>query len=376
MNVFIIRNLNTEYETPNMKAFTFTGVDYFGPITISIGRRTEKRWGALFTCLVTRAIHLEVALDVSTYSFFLCLMNLQHLRGRVAELYNDNGTNFIGANNELKKIKQRLASKGIDWYFNPPLLPHFGGAWEVMVKETKSLMKFFQGTYREHTLRATFNEIAFIINYRPLTHIALDSEEEEPLTPNHFILGCAGDAELSLNDVSQAEALKQQWKKAQNLTSHIWQRWIKEYLPTQVQRTKWQELQKPIEIGDVVVMADENRKGFHEKGIIIEVRPSKDGQVRSAVVKTYKGIFIRSTVRMAILDVMKNTSKIQEERNNIATNNSNNSSKNNAKKVSRFGMFMSVLLTMLYVNTVNGLKINPIEEDGIIALVYKIQRKS
>lgn len=64
--------------TPYMKAFTFTGVDYFGPVTVSIGRRTEKRWGALLTCLVTRAVHIEVAFDASTDSFFLCLMNLQH----------------------------------------------------------------------------------------------------------------------------------------------------------------------------------------------------------------------------------------------------------------------------------------------------------
>ncbi|XP_062537108.1 uncharacterized protein LOC134205653 isoform X2 [Armigeres subalbatus] len=110
-------------------------------------------------------------------------------------------------------------------------------------------------------------------------------------------------------------------------------------------------------------MADENRKGFHEKGIITEVRPGKDGQVRSAVVKTNKGHFIRPTVNMAILDVKKSTSEIQEERKNIATN---NLSKKNDEKVSRLGTFMSVLLIMLHVNTVNGLQINPIDEDGII----------
>ncbi|XP_062544887.1 uncharacterized protein LOC134211735 [Armigeres subalbatus] len=348
--------------TPHMKVFTYTGVDYFGPMIISIGRRTEKRWGALFTCLVTRAVHIEVAFDLSTDSFFLCLMNLQHLRGRIAELYSDNGTNFIGANNELKKIKQRLATEGIDWHFNPPLSPHFGGAWEIMVRETKSLLKYFQGVYREHTLRATLNEIAFIINCRPLTHIPLDSEEEEPLTPNHFILGCSGEAELSLNDVSQAEALKQQWKKAQSMTTQFWQRWIKEYLPTQVKRTKWQNSSKPIEIGDVVVMPDENRKGFYEKGIITEVRPAKDGQVRSAAVRTGKGTFIRPTINMGILDVRKNTNDIREECN-ITMQNSNNKK---SSKVSRLGMFMTVLLTILYVNTANGLQINPIEEGGML----------
>lgn len=164
-----------------------------------------------------------------------------------------------------------------------------------------------------------------------------------------------------MNDVSQGEALRQQWKKAQHLTKEFWNRWIKEYLPTQVKRPKWQTLSKPIEVGDIVMIADESRKGSWEKGIITEIRVSKDGQVRSAVVKTHNGTFVRPTINMAVLDVKKPN---QEDNK---TENVNDSAFNKkSKKISRLGICMSVLITILFINMTNGLQVIPIEEDGII----------
>ncbi|XP_053696951.1 uncharacterized protein LOC128744165 [Sabethes cyaneus] len=286
---------------PYFKPFTLTGVDYFGPYIISIGRRTEKRWGALFTCMTTRAVYLDLAYDLSADSFMVCLNSLQSRRGRVSELYSDNGTNFIGASNELKAIQHRLAGKGIDWHFIPPASPHFGGAWERLVKEVKSLLP--STTMPEHVLRGLLAVVENQINSRPLTNIPINSEDDEPLTPNHFLFGCVGDSETSLDDVSKTEASRQHWKRVQYLAKQFWDRWVKEYLPTLGKRSKWNYDCPPLKVGDIVMIMDENRKGNWKKGVIQEVHPSKDGQVRSAIVQTQDGQTKRPACKLTVLDV-------------------------------------------------------------------------
>lgn len=54
--------------TITSRAFTYVGLDLFGPITISVGRKTEKRWVKLATCLVVRAIHMEILTKLDTDS--------------------------------------------------------------------------------------------------------------------------------------------------------------------------------------------------------------------------------------------------------------------------------------------------------------------
>src|SRR5665811_1126111 len=113
--------------------FTYTGVDYFGPYLVTVGRSRQKRYGALFTCMTTRAVHLEVAHSLETDSFLMALNRFTSRRGLPQHIYSDNGTNFKGANNELKeclrqldgtRIYDEMANKGITWHFIPPMSPH------------------------------------------------------------------------------------------------------------------------------------------------------------------------------------------------------------------------------------------------------------
>ena len=117
--------------------FTKAGVDYFGPLDVKYGRKHLKRWICLFTCLVTRGVHLEVAFSLETDSFIMCLRRFIARRGNPQVLYSDNGTNFVGADRELKQcienlnqdqINNELSHKGIKWVFNPPASPHMGGS--------------------------------------------------------------------------------------------------------------------------------------------------------------------------------------------------------------------------------------------------------
>ena len=184
------------YERP----FTHTGLDYFGPMEVTIGRRREKRYGALFTCMVTRAVHIELASSLSTDPAIMAIMRMCARRGYPAHLYSDNGTNFHGANNEIRKslkelnqekIIGRLSPLGIEWHFNPPAAPHMGGCWERLVRSVKTALKstLKEHAPREEVLLTLLNEAEMLINSRPLTYVPLDYEDQESLTPNHFLLG-------------------------------------------------------------------------------------------------------------------------------------------------------------------------------------------
>ena len=112
----------------NQKPFSNTGVDYFGPINIKLNKHkrstqpTAKRYGVLFTCITTRGVHLELATDMTTDALILVLPRFIARRGPVKTLRSDNGSNFIGAEKELKhaltcidqnKVAQTLSTQHI-----------------------------------------------------------------------------------------------------------------------------------------------------------------------------------------------------------------------------------------------------------------------
>ena len=84
--------------------FTYCGVDSFGPWYVKEGRKELKRYGVLFTCILTRAIHLEVANTLETDSYINALRRFICRRGPVRQMRSDNGSNFIGARRELKEV--------------------------------------------------------------------------------------------------------------------------------------------------------------------------------------------------------------------------------------------------------------------------------
>jgi len=96
----------TPYEPP----FTFSGVVYLGPFYAKKGRGKvpEKRWGAMFECMNSRAVHLEVAKSLETDDFILVLMRFLNRRGHVKGLRSDKRTNFVGAECEIKEALDRI----------------------------------------------------------------------------------------------------------------------------------------------------------------------------------------------------------------------------------------------------------------------------
>ncbi|XP_074030342.1 uncharacterized protein [Leptinotarsa decemlineata] len=292
--------------------FSYVGIDFFGPMTVAIGRRVEKRYGVLFTCLTLRAIHIELAASLDTSSAILAIRRFMCRRGQPKEIITDNGTNFVGAERELKKwfqtldqkkISEEVASKNIIWKFNPPGAPHMGGIWERMIRSIKTALKISLKSInpKEEVLVTLMSEIEYIINSRPLTHISVDPNEPEAITPNHFLLLRPGDVR-SFGNVELSS--RKQWRIAQALADTYWKRWVIEYRPTLLQRRKWHDKTNPIRIGDIVLIVDEKApRNQWIIGKIEETFPGKDGVIRVVRIKNKHGTYVRPVTKVCILPV-------------------------------------------------------------------------
>lgn len=304
--------LPVERLTPYVRPFTYTGLDFFGPVSVSIGRRHEKRWVALFTCLTIRAVHLEVAADLSTDACIICIRNFCNLRGTPKQIRSDNGTNFVGANNEIRRLDDFLdtgailretATKGIDWIFNCPSNPEAGGAWERLVQSAKRVLKITlkEASPKVETLRSLLLEAANILNSRPLTHVPVDPSDSEPLTPNHFLVGHTN----STTAVGPGESCsRKQWRICQQLTHCFWNRWVRDYLPELTRRSKHYGESPNLKENDLVIICESNQsRNQWKRGRIIRTLPGTDGRVRVADVLTADGVLRRPATKLAVLDV-------------------------------------------------------------------------
>ncbi|XP_044316206.1 uncharacterized protein LOC123037801 [Drosophila rhopaloa] len=301
--------------------FKYTGLDYFGPLLVTVSRHREKRWVALFTCLTTRAIHLELAHDLSTDSCIIAIRNFVCRRGPVQRLRSDNGKNFVGADREARRfgdvfeterIQSELSSRSIEWVFNCPSNPSAGGVWERMVQCVKRVLRHTlkEVAPRDHVLESLLIEAENVVNSRPLTHLPVDADQEAPLTPNDLLKGAANlpntpglDAELP-----KEGSTRKQWRIARMLRDRFWRRWVLEYLPTLVRREKWCRRTEPIRQGDMVFVCDPAlpRREWR-KGIVEEIYSGADGVVRRATVRVNDNGLSRTMLRpvskLAVLDL-------------------------------------------------------------------------
>ncbi|XP_055590345.1 uncharacterized protein LOC129742470 [Uranotaenia lowii] len=295
-----------------VKPFTFIGLDYFGPINVRIGRSLVKRWVALFTCLTIRAIHLEVVHSLTTESCKMAIRRFIVCHGSPLEIYSDNGTNFVGASNDLRskidseQLAESFTNASTKWIFNPPSAPHMGGAWERLVRSVKVAMASIQTNRNpdEETFVTIVREAQGIVNSRPLTFIPIDGESQEALTPNHFImLSSSGVTQVPKRLADEKQAHRNNWGHLNVMVDQFWRRWIKEYLPTISRRTKWFQDTPPIEKGDLVVIVNDTERNGWIRGRVIGFIEAKDGRRRQAAVQTSKGVMTRPMAKLARLDL-------------------------------------------------------------------------
>ncbi|XP_014676416.1 PREDICTED: uncharacterized protein LOC106816352 [Priapulus caudatus] len=299
--------------TPYEPAFTYVGVDYFGPFMVKRGRSEVKRYGCLFTCLIIRAIHIEVSFSLDTDSFINALQRFISRRGKPKRIRSDNGTNFTAGEKELReaidkwnqdKIDRYLVQKGIEWQFNPAAASHMGGVWERQIRTVRKVLNstVHEQTVGDEELMTLMCLVESIVNGRPMTTISDDVRDLEPLTANHLLLLRPG-VTLPCGVFVERDIYRKKWRQVQYLADLFWKRWVSEYLPTLRRRSKWTEPQENIKVGDIVLVADSSTpRNLWPLARVMQVYPGKDGLVRSATVKTRTAALSRPIHKLCLLE--------------------------------------------------------------------------
>ena len=307
-------NLPRPRVTPDQPPFTCVGIDYFGPFLVRQKRSMVKRYGAIFTCLALRAVHLEVCHSLDTDSFIHALRRFIARRGQVKEIRSDNGSNFVGGERELRvmidswnqaKIHDALLQKSIKWVFNPPGASHHGGVWERLIRSTRKVLGALvkEQSLDDESLQTLLCECESIINGRPLTTVSDDPKDLEPLSPNHLLL-LRSETPLPPGLFLKSDTYsRRRWRQVQYLADVFWGRWKREYLPLLQSRQKWFRPKKNFAVGDTVIVVDETLpRNAWAIGRITEVFPDKYGFVRRVKVKTKTSTLERPISKLCLLE--------------------------------------------------------------------------
>ncbi|XP_014665117.1 PREDICTED: uncharacterized protein LOC106807320 [Priapulus caudatus] len=306
-------NLPEDRLVPDEPPFTRVGVDYFGPFEVKQRRSRVKRYGVIFTCLTSRAIHLEIAASLDTDSYINALRRFIARRGQVTKMRSDNGTNFVGAERELARaisdwnlsqIHDSMLQRNVDWQFNPPAGSHHGGVWERMIRTVRKVMNSVlrEQTLDEEGLHTLLCEVESTINDRPITKSSDQHCDLEALTPNHLLL-MKRKPNLPPGVFGKTDNYcRRRWRQVQYLASLFWQRWLREYLPLLQERQKWRDEKRSLKVGDVVLIVDSNApRNSWPMGLVQETIPDRLGVVRQAKIKTSTNMLVRPIDKLCLI---------------------------------------------------------------------------
>ncbi|XP_076247964.1 uncharacterized protein LOC143187623 [Calliopsis andreniformis] len=302
------------------KAFDNCGVDYAGPYRVrdsaGRGKTAHKAYIAVFVCYATRAVHIELVHDYTTSAFLAALDRFVARRGIPSCIFSDNGTNFVGADRELRKqfceafssteMQNKCSSMGIRWRFNPPSAPHFGGMQEAGVKSVKHHLKRTLGEFTPtgEEMQTLLCKIEASLNSRPIAPLSDHPDDYAPLTPGHFLTGAPLNA-IPLQSV-ETEKLSRlsRWRAIHKFHEQLWRHWTRDYLTHLQNRYKWRTTQLQLQPGDLVLVQNPLLPPNQwEMGRIEEVFPGKDENVRVVKVRTAKSTYTRPITRMCKLPV-------------------------------------------------------------------------
>jgi hypothetical protein len=306
-------DLPSDRVIPDKAPFSHTGMDYFGPFHVKRGRATIKRYGVLFTCFSSRAVHLEVAYTLDTGSCIHAIRRFLARRGAVETIRSDNGTNLIGAERDLResiekwiqsKIGSTLQQSSIKWEFNPPTASHFGGVWERLIRIIRKVLYSLLHEQIIHLddegLHTLFCEVESIVNNRPITPVSANPDDLDALTPNDILLLRPGNTlPCGIFDSNDTYS-RRRWRQVQYLSGLFWKRWKDEYLHLLQVRQKWVKPTRNLSEGDIVLFVDQTRNAW-TLARVLTITKDKKGFVRIVQLKTPTGILQRPIHKLSLI---------------------------------------------------------------------------
>ena len=290
----------TEGETP----FQVIGVDYAGPLKYCVKAKMEgKACILLYTCSLTRALHLDLLPSLETKEFLRSFKRFIAQRGRPKTVYSDNRKSFVGAAKWISKVMSDekfhdfLAVQQIKWKFNLSRVPWWGGQFERMVELVKSALNKTVGnsllTWAE--LEEILLDVEVALNNRPLSY-ADDDVQLPLLTPNSLMFAQPNTLPELQPHHSEDHDLRKRARYLKRCKDALWSRWTSEYLRGLRERHKLKHKNGHVHAarGDVVIIkSEEKNRGQWKLGIIEELITGQDGVVRGAKLRAGKSILER-----------------------------------------------------------------------------------
>ena len=285
--------------------FSSTGVDFAGPLFVRDSK--DKVWLCLYTCCVTRAVHLDIVPGLSAQTFIHCFRRFVARRGLPQRVVSDNAKTFKSAKRLIKMtledptVRRFFSNLQLTWTFNLEKAPWQGGFFERLIQSAKRCLKRTIGnsklSYDE--LLTVVTEVELILNSRPLSYVSTE-DLEEPLTPSHLITGRRllsfpgmisrkqEDPDYQVTPSSPTD-LSKRMRHLNKILDHFWRRWRKEYL-TELREAHGRKRKcsesSTVEVGDIVLVHDKDHpQTFWKMARVEELIRSRDNQVRGARVR-------------------------------------------------------------------------------------------
>ena len=295
------------------RPFQHTGVDFTGAIeTKNEKGEFEKRYVCLFTCLATRAIHLECIDSLSAEAFVNCLRRFVARCSLPDKFFTDNGRNFVAVNKflislqEFPEVQDFLHERRISWHFNAPLSPWQGGVFESMIKIVKSALSkaLHNRKVKTREFVTLLTEVECMVNDRPLTYLDTEIFNDEALTPAHLLYGRKLKLypNVILEDtpfdvVSNVNILHAHHNSLSHIISKFKHIWETEYLQSLREKhfsVENKAVRSP-KVEEVVLIKTKGNRKSWDLGKVVEIVPGKDNKVREVKV-LHNNVTSRMTV--------------------------------------------------------------------------------